>query len=198
MSMRCLLLLALALSACGNSGSSKEPASSGKYRVRLETTKGDIVIEVDPEWAPIGAKRFRELVSSGYFEDVAFFRVLPGFVAQFGVHGDPDTTMKWLRSPIADDPVRQSNLAGWVSFASAGPNTRSVQLFINLANNTNLDGKGFPPIGRVVEGMDVVRGLYGGYGEGVNQQAAILRGNAYLRRMHPKLDYIKRARLTED
>jgi peptidyl-prolyl cis-trans isomerase A (cyclophilin A) len=163
--------------------------------VRVETSKGAFVIELHPEWAPLGVARFQELVQQNYFDDVRFFRVLPGFVAQFGMHGDPAINNRWKDSVIPDEPRVQSNARGTVSFATAGPNTRSNQLFINLVDNVMLDGMGFAPIGRVIEGMDVVDALHGGYGEGSNQQMLIdSEGNAYLAREFPLLDYIRTAR----
>ncbi len=176
-----------------------DPHAPEAFRVRLETSKGDVVIEVHRAWAPRGADRFHALVQSGYYDDVRFFRVLSGFMAQFGIHGDPATSARWRARPIPDDPVRQSNTRGMVTFATAGPNTRTTQVFINYADNTPLDGMGFAPFGRVVEGMDVVDHLYAGYGEGAPRgpgpdQGRIQReGNAYLERAFPQLDFVERA-----
>ena len=171
------------------------------FRARFETTKGVVVIEVRRAWAPGGADRLYNLVRSGYYDGVRFFRVLPGFMAQFGIHGDPAVMAAWREQRIPDDPVRRTNLRGMVTFATAGPGTRTTQLFINYGNNDRLDAMGFAPFGQVVEGMDVVDQLYGGYGEGAPrgrgplQERIHAEGNAYLERAFPQLDYIKRARI---
>ena len=183
----------LALAACSGSG------SGDVYKVNFDTSKGAVLIEVHRDWAPLGADRFYTLVKSGYFDGARFFRVLPGFMAQFGVAGDPKVTAKWKDANLQDDPVKQSNTRGMVSFATAGPNTRTTQLFINTADNSRLDGQGFSPIGRVTDGMDVVDHFYSGYGEGApdgNGPAQPLieeQGNAYLEKSFPMLDYIKKA-----
>ena len=167
------------------------------FRARLETSKGAFVIEVQRDWAPLGADRFYNLVKSGYFADARFFRVIPGFMAQFGIHGDPHVAAAWRDATIADDPVRQHNSRGAVSFATAGPGTRTTQLFINYGDNRQLDGMGFAPFGRVVDGMDVVDRLYGAYGEGAprgrgpDQGRIQVEGNAYLEREFPQLDYVR-------
>lgn len=169
------------------------------FQARFETSKGDFVIEVHRDWAPVGADRFYNLVNSGYFDGVRFFRVISGFMAQFGIHGDPRVAAAWRDANIADDPVRQHNVRGMVSFATAGPNTRTTQLFINYGDNSRLDGMGFAPIGRVVQGMDVVDRLYAAYGEGApagrgpEQGRIQTEGNQYLERDFPLLDQIKRA-----
>src|SRR5256884_7631383 len=168
-------------------------------RARFETSKGAFVIEVQREWAPLGADRFYNLVKSGYYDGTRFFRVIAGFMAQFGIHGDPRVAAVWRDARIADDPVRQHNTRGMVSFATAGPGTRTTQLFINYGNNSALDGSGFSPFGQVVEGLEVVDRLYGGYGEGAprgrgpDQSTVQAQGNAYLERQFPELDYVKRA-----
>src|SRR5881409_4433300 len=169
------------------------------FRARFSTTKGDFVIAVHRAWAPHGTDRFYNLVRSGFYDGVRFFRVIPGFMAQFGIHGDPQVAAAWRDATIPDDPVRQHNTRGAVSFATAGPGTRTTQLFINYGDNSRLDGMGFSPFGRVVEGMDVVDRLYGGYGEGAprgrgpDQSTIQAQGNAYLERAFPELDYVKRA-----
>jgi len=169
------------------------------FQARFETTKGAFVIEVHRDWAPVGADRFYNLVHSGYFDGVRFFRVISGFMAQFGIHGNPQVAAAWRDATIPDDPVRQHNVRGMVSFATAGPGTRTTQLFINYADNSRLDGMGFSPIGRVVEGMEVVDGLYKGYGEGApggrgpEQGRIQVEGNPYLERDFPQLDQVKRA-----
>ncbi len=169
-----------------------------QFTVRMETTKGPLVIDVTREWSPNGADRFYTLVREGFFTDIAFFRVVEGFMAQGGIHGDPQVAARWRNRRIPDDPVRQSNTRGMVSFAMAGPNTRTTQFFINFVDNTRLDGMGFSPFGRVRD-MSVVDRFYNGYGEGAPRgrgpdQARIQsEGNAYLRASFPELDYIRSA-----
>lgn len=174
-----------------------------KFKAKFETSKGDFVIEVQRDWAPLGADRFYDLVTSGYFADVRFFRVLDGFMAQFGIHGDPKVSAQWRSQRIQDDPVKSSNKRGFVSYAMAGPNTRTTQLFINYADNSQLDGMGFSPFGQVVEGMEVVDALYAEYGEGAprgrgpDQGRIQTEGNEYLVKEFSKLDWIKTAALVE-
>lgn len=170
------------------------------YRARFQTNEGVFMVEVNRAWAPNGADRLFVLVKNGYFDGARFFRVIEGFMAQFGMHGDPYVTAAWRNHPIPDDPVTQSNLRGYLTFAAtAAPNSRTTQVFINLVDNTNLDGMGFAPVGRVVEGMDVVDALYSGYGEGAPQgsgpmqQNIAARGNAYLTESFPELDYVEQA-----
>jgi peptidyl-prolyl cis-trans isomerase A (cyclophilin A) len=170
-----------------------------KFKAKLTTTKGDFVVEVTRDWAPQGADRFYNLVKIGYLTDVAFFRNIQGFMVQFGINGSPAVNEKWRSANIPDDPVKQSNQKGFITFATAGPNTRTTQLFINFANNANLDRMGFSPFGQVVEGMNVVESLYNGYGEGAprgrgpQQDLAQKQGNAYLKKDFPELDYVKSA-----
>jgi peptidyl-prolyl cis-trans isomerase A (cyclophilin A) len=169
------------------------------FKAQFETTKGKFTIEVTRSLSPNGADRFYNLVRSGYFKDIAFFRVIPGFMCQFGIHGDPTVAAKWRAASITDDPVKGSNTRGTISFATAGPNTRTTQLFINFGDNRNLDGMGFSPFGRVIEGMDVVDKINGEYGEGApggrgpHQGRLQAEGNAYLKKDFPNLDYIKSA-----
>jgi peptidyl-prolyl cis-trans isomerase A (cyclophilin A) len=183
----------------GTSNAGPDETAPGSFRARFETTAGDFVIEVHHDWAPQGADRFYTLVKSGYYDGVRFFRVISGFMAQFGIHGDPKVSAAWRGRRIPDDPVRQSNARGMVTFATAGPNTRTTQVFINYRDNGMLDGQGFAPFGRVVEGMEVVDRLFAGYGEGApnglgpDQGRIQADGNAYLERDFPKLDYVKRA-----
>jgi len=174
------------------------------YKVKMETTAGDFVIEVHRDWAPHGADRFYNLVTIGYFNDIAFFRVIKGFMAQAGMHADPAVSNVWLKSRIPADPVKKSNTKGMVTFAmGAQPTTRTAQFFINYANNSSLDASGFAPFGEVVEGFDSVNALYGGYGEGAPRgkgpdQGKLFRGgNAYLKGEFPKLDYIVTATIVD-
>lgn len=169
------------------------------FKAQFDTTKGKFTVEVTRSLAPNGADRFYNLVRSGYFKDIAFFRVIPGFMCQFGINGDPAVSAKWREANITDDPVKGSNTRGTITFATAGPNTRTTQFFINFADNANLDGMGFSPFGKVVEGMDVVDKINGEYGEGApsgrgpSQQRLQMEGNAYLKKSFPNLDYIKSA-----
>lgn len=166
------------------------------FKAKFETTAGTIVIEVHRSWSEHGADRFFNLVKSGYYDGVKFFRVVPGFVVQWGIHGDPSIANTWLKSNIPDDAVKQSNTRGFITYAqSSAPNSRSVQLFINLGDNARLDGMRFAPFGKVVEGMEVVDKLYGGYGEGLTKlQGRIAgEGNAFLEKNYPLLDAIKKA-----
>ncbi len=171
------------------------------FKVLFETTQGDFVVEVYRSWAPIGADRFFNLVRHGYYDGVHFFRYLPGFVVQFGIQGDPVVAAVWREASIPDDSVRTSNRRGLLTFATSGPNTRTVQLFINLSDNASLDAQGFAPFGRVVGGMDVVESLYAGYGDappagrGPEQRRIQAEGNTYLRREFPLLDHVVRARI---
>ncbi len=170
------------------------------FKAQFDTTKGKFTIEVTRSLSPNGADRFYNLVRSGYFKDIAFFRVVPGFMCQFGMHGDPKITAAWYQANIADDPVKSSNTRGTITFAMGGPNTRSTQFFINFGDNSRLDGSGFPSFGKVVEGMDVVDKINGEYGDmpqqggsGPNPQRIATEGNAYLKKDFPNLDYIKSA-----
>jgi len=180
-----------------------DAASPDSFRVKFATTKGDFTVQVNRAWAPKGADRFYRLVKEGYFKDVRFFRVLPGFMAQFGLSGDPALNAKMDSQRIPDDPVTQSNKRGMLTFATAGPNTRSSQFFINYGDNASLDVQGFAPFGRVLDGMKVVDAMYGGYGEGApggagpSQDSIAAKGNEYLRRAFPKLDYIKSATIVK-
>ena len=169
--------------------------SPDSYRVRFVTTKGPFVVQVKRSLAPRGADRFYELVRIGYFTDVRFFRLVPNFVAQFGIHGDPAVNAMWDTAAMPDDPIRSSNADGTIAFAASGANTRATQLFINTGNNARkLDGqKRFSPFGTVVEGMVVVRALNAEYGEEPNPAKAVRQGNRYLTRWFPALDYIKSA-----
>jgi peptidyl-prolyl cis-trans isomerase A (cyclophilin A) len=176
------------------------PAAPGQFKVRLETSKGPIVIELHRDWAPNGVDRMYQLVEQGYYDNVRFFRVVPGFVVQFGMHGDPATNSKWVAQPLIDDPVKQSNKRGTVTFAKTGmPNSRTTQLFINLQDNAMLDPQGFAPIGEIVEGMSVVDRLYSGYGGAPSdsQPRIAAEGNAFLKQVYPKLDFVKTAKVVK-
>jgi peptidyl-prolyl cis-trans isomerase A (cyclophilin A) len=176
----------------------KAPA---EYEVRFDTTAGEFVVKVTRAWAPRGADRFYNLVRHHFYDGASFFRVIPGFMAQFGLSAYPQVSKAWQDAVIKDDPVVQSNHRGYMTFATGGPNTRSTQIFINFGNNERLDRDGFTPFGMVTEGMDVVDKLYGGYGEGApdgngpDQGLVGSRGKAYLDQKFPKLDSIKTATL---
>jgi peptidyl-prolyl cis-trans isomerase A (cyclophilin A) len=174
-----------------------------KYKVKFTTSKGDFVVEVTREWAPQGADRFYNLVKNGFYDDTRFFRVIKGFMVQFGISGDPKLNDVMQQANLPDDPVKQSNSRGNITFATAGPNTRTSQVFINYKDNANLDGMGFAPFGKVVTGMKTVDALNGEYGEGApggagpSQPRMQSEGNAYLQRDFPKLDYIKSAKIVK-
>ena len=215
------LILAASLTsvACGSDGSAGGGASASSaltnpdkaaiaapapdsFRVAVETTKGNFTILARRDWAPQGVDRFYHLVRLGFFDDVRFFRVLPGFMAQFGLHGDPRVSAAWESLQLQDDPVKERNKRGAVTFAKTSqPNSRSTQLFINTVDNLNLDQDGFAPIGEVIDGMSVVDSLYADYGEGPpygpgpDQGRMASEGNTYLAQSFPKLDYIRRARI---
>ena len=214
---RCSMLVALVLMAAAcvfHRSPLLEPKQSELYaqapdsfRVGFETSRGRFVVVAHRDWAPAGVDRFHYLVQHRFYDGARFFRVIKGFVVQFGINGDPKVTATWRALPIADDIVRQSNRRGTISFASAGPNTRTVQLFINLVDNRRLDtlGRvGFMPIASVVEGMEVVDSLYSGYGEaaprghGPMQDSITRQGNGYLTRRFPQLDTIVFARIERE
>ena len=194
--MRALLVLALLLPA----QDAKAPA---EFKVKLETSKGDIVLKITREWAPKGADRFYSLVKNGYYDECCFYRVLPKYIAQVGIHGDPKISLKWHEAAIDDDPVKQKNTRGRVTFAKGGPNSRTTNIFINLKDSTSLDRDGFAPFAEVVDGMDVADQLHSGYGEGApkgrgpGQKKIYDEGNAYLLKDFKDLDYIKTARVLE-
>jgi peptidyl-prolyl cis-trans isomerase A (cyclophilin A) len=174
----------------------KAPAT---YKVKFDTSKGAFVVEVHRDWAPNGADRFYNLVKNGFYNDARFFRVISDFMVQFGINGNPQISKVWRDANIKDDPVKASNKRGMITFATAGPDTRTTQVFVNFGNNAGLDDQGFAPFGQVVSGMDAVDALYSGYGEGApqghgpNQGIVQSMGNAYLEKAFPKLDYIKTA-----
>ena len=209
----------LPLAGCAGDGSETETAAAANplltpvdlaetapetFQARFETTKGEFVIEVTRAWAPNGADRFYTLVKNGFFEDVRFFRVMENFMAQFGMHGDPQVQASWTMATIPDDPVMTSNTRGTLTFAMRGEGTRTTQLFINFIDNSRLDEMGFAPIGTVVEGMDVVDQIYAGYGESASRggngplaQNIAARGNEYLEESFPELDHIVSAALVD-
>jgi peptidyl-prolyl cis-trans isomerase A (cyclophilin A) len=219
---RCFRISAVAMAvfvaACQPKGSSGSSGSSAallaptndtaaapdSFRVAFETSKGRFVIQAFRSWAPRGADRFYYLARNGYYDGNKFFRVLPGFVVQWGIHGDPRVNAAWTDRNIRDDSVRQSNQPGTVTFATGGPDTRTTQLFVNLRDNKRLDAMGFSPFGRVVEGMNVVQSLNSEYGEGApsgngpDQDRIEKEGNPYLDRMYPRLDSIVHARVEQD
>ena len=174
----------------------KAPAT---YKVKFDTSKGSFVVVVHRDWAPNGADRFYNLVKNGFYNDARFFRVISGFMVQFGINGNPQISKVWRDANIKDDPVKASNKRGMITFATAGPDTRTTQVFVNFGNNAGLDDQGFAPFGQVISGMEVVDALYAEYGEGApqgggpDQGLVQSQGNAYLKKDFPKLDYIKTA-----
>jgi peptidyl-prolyl cis-trans isomerase A (cyclophilin A) len=186
-------------SALKNPAALKETAPA-TYKVNFDTSVGTFVVEVTREWAPNGADRFYNLVKNGYFDNIRFFRVVPNFMVQFGIHGDPALNSVWREARIARDPVKQKNTRGYITYAMAGtPDTRTTQVFINFGDNSFLDGQGFAPFGRVTTGMNIVDKIYNGYGDGPpqgkgpNQGRVQTEGNAYLTKEFPRMDYIKKA-----
>lgn len=167
------------------------------FQVDVETTKGKIVLELHREWAPQGVDRFYNLVKAGFFKDIALFRMVKNFVVQFGIHGTPIVSSVWRDARISDDPVKMSNVRGTLTFATAGANTRTTQLFINLGDNGMLDSQGFAPIGKVISGMEIVDGLNYEYGERPNQGKIQSDGNSYLKDKFPALDYIVSMKIAE-
>jgi peptidyl-prolyl cis-trans isomerase A (cyclophilin A) len=206
--MTALLVTILAVAAFGVDARGQTASQSGTltdpsqftetapalFRARFETSKGPFVIEVHRDWAPIGADRFYNLVKNGFYDGTRFFRVRPGFMAQFGLNGNPDIQRPWQMAFLRDDPVTQKNLRGFVTFTTEGrPQSRFTQIFINYADNSRLDADGFAPFGLVVSGMDVVDKLFSP-GETQPDQRRILReGNEYLQKEFPKLDFVKKA-----
>jgi len=194
-----LLLLA---AGCGGNKKAETVQAPPQYKVRLQTTKGDVVILVHRDWSPLGADHFYELTKMGFYNDTRFFRALKGFIVQWGISGDPKVNKDWSEITIKDDPPKVSNKIGTVVFAMAGPNSRTTQVFINLGDNSgSLDAQGFTPFGEVIQGMENVQNIYMDYGEGAPQgsgpsQAAIADiGTPYLEEHFPKLDYIKKAQI---
>lgn len=171
-----------------------------EYQAKFTTTKGDFVVDVHRDWAPLGADRFYNLVRSGYFTDVSFYRVVPGFIVQFGASPSPKVEAAWSKAAIKDEPVKQSNKPYYITFAMGGPNSRTTELFINLRDNAQLDAAGFAPIGEVVQGKEIVDQIFSGYGEieeqgghGPSQARLQNEGKPYLDKSFPQLDSIKSA-----
>jgi peptidyl-prolyl cis-trans isomerase A (cyclophilin A) len=193
-----LALVPLLALGCGDSTPARHaplgPAPDS-FRVAFTTSRGNFVVQANRAWAPRGVDRFYELVSEGFFDENRFYRVLPGFIAQFGANDDKKRNEEWEAKPLAADTARQKNTRGTVSFAMLDPSSRTHQLFINLKDNANLDKEGFAPVGRVIEGMSVVDSLYDEYGEIPKYHLIATMGNKYLARMFPKLDYIKTAKI---
>jgi peptidyl-prolyl cis-trans isomerase A (cyclophilin A) len=199
-----LALSALCAPAFAQQASLANPASlreraPATFKAKFETSKGAFVIEVQRDWAPNGADRFYNLVKHGFYDNVRFFRVISGFMVQFGINGDPKISAQWREARIKDDPVRQSNRRGYVTYAMAGPDTRTSQIFINFADNSALDRQGFSPFGRVISGMNVVDTLNAEYGEGAprgrgpDQGRIQMEGNAYLGQSFGRLDFVRKA-----
>ena len=174
-----------------------------EYKVQFSTTRGDFVVTVTRAWAPLGADRFYNLVKHHFYDNASFFRVLPNFMAQFGISAYPPVNKVWEPAVIKDDPVTQSNVRGYITFATGGPNTRTTQVFINFGDNKRLDHDGFAPFGQVTDGMKVVDMFYDQYGEGApsgggpDQDQIQKQGKPYLDKGWPKLDYIKTARIVQ-
>lgn len=195
-------VLALCSAGCGKKTEPMKP-SPAQYKVRLDTTKGDVLLLVHRDWSPLGADRFYELTNAHYYDGNYFFRALRGFVVQWGISGDPQTTKLWAARSIPDDSPKVSNKIGTVVFATAGPNSRTTQVFINLGDNSRLDAQGFTPFAEVIQGMDNVMKFYTGYGDGPpngdgpDQDQITMNGNRYLQQQYPKLDYIKTARVIQ-
>jgi peptidyl-prolyl cis-trans isomerase A (cyclophilin A) len=198
-------LAATPLIAQGNLGNpaaltEQAPAT---YKARFDTSKGVFVIDVRREWAPVGADRFYNLVKNGFYDENRFFRVISGFMVQFGVNGNPQVSTPWRNAQIKDDPVKQSNKRGFITFATSGPNSRTTQVFINFGDNSRLDGMGFASFGQINSGMNVVDQLYADYGEGApqgrgpNQGRIQGEGNAYLTRDFPNLDFVRKATISQ-
>jgi peptidyl-prolyl cis-trans isomerase A (cyclophilin A) len=169
-----------------------------EFSALFSTSKGDFTVKVTRAWAPQGADRFYNLVKGRFYDGTRFFRVMPGFIVQWGIHGDGQAVMgEWRNASIPDDPPKESNAVGTVTFAMGGPNSRTTQLFINYGNNTKLDSMGFAPFGKVVSGMDVVTAIHSGYGESPDQASIQREGNAYLAQNYPNLDFIKKAEIVK-
>ena len=179
-------------------GAALNEQAPDEFAVRLETSVGPVVIQVTRDWSPHGADRFYNLVRNGFYDGQRFFRVMPGFVVQWGLSGNPELDAVWRQANILDDPVKQSNTRGRITYAKTNqPNTRTTQLFINLGDNSRLDGQNFAPFGEVVEGMEIVDQINAEYGQQPNQGQIAGRGNAYLKENFPNLDYIVKAEIID-
>ena len=191
------IVVAALASGCGDDApvQTVQGPAPDSFRVAFSTNRGDFVVQVHRAWAPNGADRFWELAGEGFFDENRFYRVLPGFIAQFGANDDRKRNKHWEEEPLPADPRREKNLRGTVSFAMLDPRSRTHQLFINLKDNASLDAQDFAPIGRVIDGMAVVDSLYDEYGEDPKYHLIATQGNKYLARMFPKLDYIRSARI---
>jgi len=184
---------AYAQTALKNPSALKERAPAA-YKVKFDTSAGVFEVEVHTDWAPIGAERFYNLVKNGFYDGCRFFRVVPGFMVQFGINGDPAIQRSWVEANIQDESVKQGNARGMITFAKSGaPNSRTTQVFINFKDNSFLNRQGFAPFGKVTMGMEVVDKIYSAYGERPDQGRIQGEGNAYLTKTFPKLDYIKKA-----
>ncbi len=172
-------------------GDAGHEPQKGTFTVEVESSAGDYTIEVHRDWAPVGAERFYQLVKAGYYDECRYFRVVPGFMVQLGMNGDPAVQRQWDLK-IKDDPVTQSNKRSYVTFATSGPDSRTTQIFINFDDNSNLDGQGFAPFGKVIEGMENVDAINPIYLESPQQPGIESGGNAYLQERFPELDYVKK------
>lgn len=197
-------VVAAVLASCGGNQSARMERGPAEYKVQMQTSKGEVVLLVHRDWSPVGADHFYELTKMRFYDGARFFRCLRGFVVQWGINGDPQVNKKWSNIQIRDDPPKVSNKTGTVVFAMAGPNSRTTQVFVNLADNgAALDAQGFTPFGEVIQGMDRIASVYMEYGEGApngggpNQAAIADIGNAYLEEHFPKLDFIKTARIVQ-
>lgn len=187
------LLLTLGIAWADPTAAPTGESAPDRYKVLLQTTTGDVVIRVDRSWAPLAADRFHHLVTNGYYDGNSLFRVLRGYVAQWGLHSDPAVNDVWVDRTMQDEPVLHPNSRGTIAFAAAGEDTRRTQVFVNLSSNTNLDGMGFTPFGRVVKGLAVLRRAYSLYGDGPEQSRIRSEGDVYLEANWPRLDRIERA-----
>jgi peptidyl-prolyl cis-trans isomerase A (cyclophilin A) len=202
MTAAALVVPALLAAQAADTGKLKDPSAlkeqaPATYKANFDTSAGKFVVDVHRDWAPKGADRFYNLVKNGFFDECRFFRVVPNFMVQFGINGEPDIQKSWANANIADDPVKQSNKKGYMTFATRGKDTRTSQVFINFKDNAFLDAQGFAPFGEVSSGMDVVEKINAEYGEKPNQGSIQANGNTYLKASFPKLDYIKKATISK-
>lgn len=204
-----VLSLGLSLGSCADEAKESRPAGEpatksdsraeedNTFKVKFTTTVGNFTVEVHPNWSPLGAARFKEMVTSGFYKDIGFFRVLPDFMVQFGIHGDPKVSPIWKAKQIADDPKgKASNTRGMISFATSGANSRTTQIFINYKDNSKLDPQGFTPFAMVIEGMNVVSSI-ANVGQRADQGMIHEQGNAYLKKNFPQMDYVNSAVIVE-